>query len=424
MRLSKIIVALFLFPSVVFAQGWQIGNPVGTPRALPTPGTTMNRANVDVYGNQQISVGPGASGTPSFGPINPGTGATDLGKAEDAVAGSGWTGVGTLGVVNTTGSSLAANGDFAPFAVGNAGMLYTDINATFTNGGASILKLEDTASANGDAGVATFGVVNTVVADIVGATGDYVPQARTFEGIGMDAPVYSNDLLGSIQLGKLEDTAAASGDALVGVAGVINTTLTSPAAAGDYAALGLGRYGQQLSTPVIDTDLLAGTASALRSEDSAAVSTDTVSPIAYVARDPIIASVSATNDYINPSTDLGGRTITTLAPAGESFQACSASITNTTPTQIKAAVASNRHYITSVTCTNASAVPSLVNIIDGGASAMWTGGMGSSTLDGIGQFNQTFPVPLRGTSGAAVNATVITTGTSTICCISGYVSVN
>ena len=44
--------------------------------------------------------------------IVPGTGATNLGKAEDAVAGSGDTGVFVLGVANEAQSALAADGDY------------------------------------------------------------------------------------------------------------------------------------------------------------------------------------------------------------------------------------------------------------------------------------------------------------------------
>jgi hypothetical protein len=66
------------------------------------------------------------SGTQNIGDVDvasvvPGTGSTNLGKAEDAAHASGDTGVMILGVRNDTPSSLAANGDYIPISTDSAG---------------------------------------------------------------------------------------------------------------------------------------------------------------------------------------------------------------------------------------------------------------------------------------------------------------
>jgi hypothetical protein len=60
-----IIGILFSLSSTVRAQGWQVAPGVGTPRAANTPGTPMEKANVDIYGNQMIAPGPNASPIPA-----------------------------------------------------------------------------------------------------------------------------------------------------------------------------------------------------------------------------------------------------------------------------------------------------------------------------------------------------------------------
>jgi hypothetical protein len=57
--------------------------------------------------------------------VVPGTGATSLGKAEDAVHASGDTGVQMLGVANEAGSNLSGtDGDYTPLRTNRAGTVY------------------------------------------------------------------------------------------------------------------------------------------------------------------------------------------------------------------------------------------------------------------------------------------------------------
>jgi len=64
--------------------------------------------------------------------LNPGVGATDLGKAEDAVHVSGDTGVMMLGVRQDVQADFGADNDYVPFSIDANGALRTTGNATVT----------------------------------------------------------------------------------------------------------------------------------------------------------------------------------------------------------------------------------------------------------------------------------------------------
>lgn len=59
------------------------------------------------------------------GGVTPGTGATDLGKAEDAAHTSGDVGVMLLGVRNDAGATLANDGDYIPLSINPSGGVVT-----------------------------------------------------------------------------------------------------------------------------------------------------------------------------------------------------------------------------------------------------------------------------------------------------------
>jgi hypothetical protein len=84
--------------------------------------------------------------------VIPGTGATNLGKAEDAVHGSGDVGVMALAVRNDAGTPLAADGDYIPLMVDADGALY--VTGTFS---AANVKVDDAAFAVGTDSVGVVG---------------------------------------------------------------------------------------------------------------------------------------------------------------------------------------------------------------------------------------------------------------------------
>jgi hypothetical protein len=101
--------------------------------ALPSGGNTIGNVGLatgsNTIGNVGINAGANAIGSVTITSSVPGTGATNLGKAEDNAHVSGDTGVMSLCVrhdVSSTG--LGVDGDYAPCAVNASGELYTSAN--------------------------------------------------------------------------------------------------------------------------------------------------------------------------------------------------------------------------------------------------------------------------------------------------------
>ena len=151
--------------------------------------------------------------------VVPGTGATNLGKAEDAPAASGDTGVFVLAVRRDTPTSGAAAGDYHELEVDSLGRLWT--TGTFA---------EDAVATSGDYGKFILAIQrNTAASDA--ADGDYV-------GLHTDS-------LGRLQVTgtQIEDAVAASGDPGAFMLAVRRDSATSGAAAGDYHELQVDATG-------------------------------------------------------------------------------------------------------------------------------------------------------------------------------------
>lgn len=107
-------------------------------------------------------------------------------KAEDAVAGTGDTGIAALSVRrDSAASSAGTDGDYATINTDNTGRVWVRVGATDTltpgTGATNLGKAEDAAHASGDTGVFALGVRNDGAAtSFSGTNGDYTP-------IGVDA---------------------------------------------------------------------------------------------------------------------------------------------------------------------------------------------------------------------------------------------
>lgn len=113
--------------------------------------------------------------------VIPGVGATNLGKAEDAVHSSGDVGVMVLGVRNDTLAALAADGDYAPLQVDAEGALYIhDPDKVSTNNSTAIpLAGDATFTGTGDDISQYASVVITIDASHDSATDGMTFQLST-----------------------------------------------------------------------------------------------------------------------------------------------------------------------------------------------------------------------------------------------------
>lgn len=380
------LILILLLPQLSFAQQTFIQNEAQAELGTPALGPSV--ASVDSKGNLfTTAIDPDTGKTASVIPVSNSLG---LGGNLQSINGYFNVGIDTIEAASTTTvlnltSHAARVGDLIIPTGGTAGnidvaipvcsvavnsvTLCYPLPATPSTDAITIRRpaplftpKEDSTLSSGDAGVLTFGWSQATQAALVDALNEAVPQAISRHGTSFTAPRYD---------------------------GTVPSTET-----------------------------------VVSREDDALGTVDAGIKVLAQSQDPLTVDQGTNGDAGFLKTDRAGRTITTLAPAGEMWQSCSAAITNTTPAALKTAVASNRHYITSITCTNTSAVASLVNIANGAGTTMVTGAVPSNTSGGIGVWNQTFPVPLRGDVNGAVNVAVLTTATSTICCASGYISVN
>jgi hypothetical protein len=228
-------------------------------------------------------------GTVAISSIAPGTGATDLGKAEDTSHASGDVGVMTLGVRNDNGSSSfsGSNGDYTPLAVDQYGKQFSvservhntnhtaaDIGtfilsvrndgaanqaATLNNTYASISvdeygkmfhadnKADDAAHVSGDQGSFILGVRNDSNAVMTSADGDYSPIA-----VNSNGAVAINDGGNSITV-----------DGTVGVSGTVTVSGTVAATQSGTWVLG-ANSGVDIGDVTVNN---AGGASAVNIQD-------------------------------------------------------------------------------------------------------------------------------------------------------------
>jgi hypothetical protein len=102
--------------------------------------------------------------------ILPGTGPTNLGKKEDDIHVSGDTGVMALAVRSDTPAATAANGDYVPLLTDSLGRLHIGPGTLAS----SLGKAEDAVHTSGDVGVMSLAVRQDTLAALA-ADGDYIP---------------------------------------------------------------------------------------------------------------------------------------------------------------------------------------------------------------------------------------------------------
>ncbi len=218
---------------------------------------------------------------------------------------------------------------------------------------------------------------------------------------------------------KLEDSAHTTGDAGVQMLGVANTGFASLAANGDYLPPALTTSGVTMSG--LFYDAIGDTREAITREDVAIAADSAMVKTAAQAVSAIAQTVGTSGDAAPPSMDLGNRLVTTNAPSGEMLQGCNVAVTTATTGTIVNAVASKFNFMTGFTCTNTGATATRVIIEDGDGVDMATLFLPATS----GYATATFPSPGIRTNvvNRSLQVNVITTGSSTICCVSGFVGV-
>lgn len=223
-------------------------------------------------------------------------------------------------------------------------------------------------------------------------------------------------------IAKVGQASTVAGDAVMTSGGFRNETGASQGSDFQRTILSTNRAGAA-HVEVATTHQFAGNATGLLKLESSTVGASDAL-VAVGGKTQAALSVDAADgQYGLYKLGLDGRLITAYAPAGETFAQCSSVETGTAARAIKNGVASNRHYVSSLSCYNTSAVASTI-IFQDGSTTFYGGGLPSNVATGIGTLILQFPVPLRFGSGNPINFQLGTTATNTICCVAGYISVS
>lgn len=275
-----------------------------------------------------------------------------------------------------------------------------------------LAQVEDDPMPQGITGPAVMCERNDSAATFTSADRDASHLSCTSTGALNTVVLSSVPGTGATALGKAEDAAHASGDTGVAAWSVrTDTAASSAGTTGDYAALATDALGKLWVT---GTYL----------EDAAHASADAgIQVLARILTGSFVPSSATNADYVTLNQDADGRLIVNSqgAAAGDTWSACTTSdITDTTNTAIKAANASARHYVTSITVSNLDDTTATRVLINDGTTRIW---QCPAAING-GGCTLSFPVPLRGTSNTALNCQPITTGATVQCCAAGYESAN
>lgn len=174
-------------------------------------------------------------------------------KLESSASANGDALVGIAGVVNTTNTTLATNGQYTHVALTQYGSTLGCLDWNYQQTTASgLLKREDDPHTTGDAGAAVWAVSNRPLANFSNNDNDYTPIA-----VGTNGAVYGVleiTAQGNNGLSLLKPSSTGtytSGDACVGMLGVTNEVQAARNATADrYVPLSMDRYGSVMSSPV------------------------------------------------------------------------------------------------------------------------------------------------------------------------------
>lgn len=263
-----------------------------------------------------------ASGSNTVGAITsittsivPGTAATNLGKAEDAAAASGDTGVMALAVrQDTISSSTSADGDYGSIKINSVGRLYTSASidaaipaGTNTIGGITSIttsiipgtaatnlgKAIDSAVGSTDTGIAALAQRNDTPATLTPADGDYTTLKVNSTGA---LYCYVTNGITSIA----EDTASSGGEDGLPILAVRRDSATSGVSAdGDWANLSVDSSGA--------LRVVGSSGTTQYTEDGVSAGGESLCLMGAVRRDTAASSSGADGDYSTVNTDSAGR---------------------------------------------------------------------------------------------------------------------
>lgn len=364
--MKKIILALLLIPSLAFGQNPGIQNE--SLKTLASTAGTDTKLSTDKKGRLLLS---SQNGVVEFVGLKVATDTAETGSTATVIADA---------------SHVVVAGDYLLFTAGTAGNIGFGAYVTsVTTGTITLASALPATPANGDAFTIYRPTINTSIVseDVPHVSGD---QGYPIWGVRNDA------------------AATFSGTNL------------------DYTPISVGQNGTVMADLCYLNSNCTNANSLLKPEDLASNTGDVGVMSLFVAQDPLTSDQGTNGDYGPPKMSRDGKVYITMAPVSEMFNACSGVASGTADVAIKAAVASNRIYVTSLECTNTAAAVSTQLVIDDAAAQVWTMYVSSTAL-GFAHDSITFNPPLRMAAvNTALNVKPIITSSATTCCAAGYIS--
>lgn len=348
--------------------------------------------------------------------VIPGTGATNLGKAEDAAHTSGDVGVMALFVRQDSQADFGADGDYVPGSIDGDGALRVAIVSGAGSGGTAAADDADftDGTTQGTPAMGVYESTPTTVTDgdlgVVGITENRELKVSVTSG-GVD--------------GKLIDSVAGAADeGIVSLVVRDDALATLTPADGDYTTGRVNARGAQWvcldSTAAQTVTLAAGTATNEVVGDAAHG--------AAVAGNPVLVGLEGRStaptavddgDVVRVLASLLGKQVVLpyAIPANSWSYASPAAVTDTADDEAKGASGAGiRNYVTGVQVFNGHDTTGTEVVIKDGSTVIWRG-WAEQTGGGC---SAKFDPPLRGTANTAVNVANITNSSSTYFNLQGY----
>lgn len=284
----------------------------------------------------------------------------------------------------------------------------------------SPIKLEDTVSASGDAGMVTLHVSNETFTNLA-SDGDYVVPGTTRKGVTLATLFADGNISGVAGVAvREEDSAFPAGGGVV-MAGVVNNRNFGAfnSTNGDVLPIMAGDKGVAGTMLMYDSSL-GGASSPLVLEDDAFQSAGALVMAGAVNNRGITAFNATQGDATPLAVDDYGRNVNIpFAPINNYVYGNIAPITATNTQLVAAQGGSIRTYVTNLSISNTGATTSLITITDGsGGAVLWytiaPAGSGS---------NIQFTVPLRTTANTALYVTTGSASTTMYISMSGFTAV-
>jgi hypothetical protein len=405
-------------------------NNIGDVDILSIAAGDNNIGNVDVVTLPELPAGTNNIGDVDVLSVVPGTGATNLGKAEDAAHTTGDVGVMPLSVRSDTAAALGGtDGDYQPLITDANGRLHV-IEPSAAGAAASLAVLDDwdesdRAKVNIVAGQAGI----TAGAGAVGASTPRVTLASDDPAVvalqTLDNAIAGNEM----QVDVVASLPAGTNN--IGDVDVL-TVPADPFGANADAASATGSISAKLrfiaATGIPITGTVTVGSHAVTNAGTFAVQAGQAAHDAAISGNPVrLAGRALTSDYAAVAAGDTADLITTLLgklvtvpyanPANSWSYASPAAVTDTSDDAAKAAAGAGvRNYITGVQVFNGHDTVGTEVVIKDGSTVLWRG-WAEQTGGGC---SARFDPPLRGTANTAVNVANITTGSSTYFNLQGF----